>query len=94
MQNYHIIKAKYLGATNYRGSRIKLTSERFEQSKVINYTYEFSNTLEIAENALKLLGFNLIGHAEGKDCYYIITDTFKGLVKEKGEGEAEATKKR
>ena len=30
-------KVKYLGPTNYKGSRIKITDERFEQSKIIDY---------------------------------------------------------
>lgn len=79
LNNYHVLKISYLGATNTKGSRIKILSERFKESKVIAYNYEFNNTCEGAEDYLSKNGFELIGKAEGKDCYYIITNTFKGL---------------
>jgi hypothetical protein len=79
--NFHIIKVTYLGATNSKGSRVKMTSERFEESKTINYNHEFNNTLDIAEDYLTKAGFEVVGHAEGKGCYYVITNTFKGLKK-------------
>lgn len=79
--NFHIFTVNYLGATNYLSSRVKIVSERFRQSKVINYDHEFANTLEIAEDWLIKNGFNIVGHGEGKDCYYVITDTFEPLKK-------------
>ena len=79
MENYHVIKVKFLGATISRGSRVLLISERFEQRKTIPYNYEYSNTYEIAEVWLVANGYELIGKAEGKDCYYIISKTFKPL---------------
>jgi len=79
MENFHIIKVKYLGATESRGSRVKLESERFKQYILTDYDYNFANTYEIAENWLKANGFDLLGKAEGKDCYYIISTTFKTL---------------
>lgn len=50
MKNYHIIKVTYLGATNIRGSRVKMYSERFLKSKLIPYDHSFSNTCDIALN--------------------------------------------
>ena len=79
MENFHIIKVKYLGANESRGPRVKLESERFKQSILTDYDYNFANTYEIAENWLKANGFELLGKAEGKDCYYIISTTFKPL---------------
>lgn len=79
MENFHIIKVKYLGATEKRGSRVKIESERFKQSILTDYDYEFTNTYEIAENWLKASSFEIVGKAEGKDCYYIISSTFKPL---------------
>lgn len=75
--NFHVLKVKYIGATNYKPSRVSIRSERFEQSKTIEYDHQFSNTYEIAINWLNENGFNVPGKAEGKDCYYIISDTFK-----------------
>jgi len=77
--NYHVISVKYLGPTNFSGSRVKLTSKRFEKSRIISYDYSLNGTLEIAEEFLTQEGFNIIGHAEFGDMYLIISDTFKSL---------------
>jgi len=78
-RNYHVIKVKYMGPTNYSGSRVKLISERFEDSKTLQYDHSFNSALDIADDWLSKNGYDIIGHGEGKDCYYVITDTFKGL---------------
>lgn len=75
--NYHVLKITYIGPTNNRPSRVKILSERFEQSKTISYNHELRGTLEIAEKWLVENGFNLVGHAEGNNCYYVVSDTFK-----------------
>lgn len=73
--NYHIIKVKYLGATNFRGSRVKMTSDRFKQSVTISYDHALNSIEDMAIVWLAAHGFSVTGGAEG----YIITDTFKGL---------------
>ena len=77
LQNYHVIKVTYLRPTNFNPSRVKLYSERFEQSKIIPYDHYFPNTLEIAQAYLISKGYLLTGKAQGKNCYYIISKTFK-----------------
>lgn len=79
LTNYHIIKVSYIGPTNSNPSKVSMRSDRFKQTKVIQYDYEFYGTCEIAQNWLTKNGFDLIGTAEGKDCYYIISTTFKGF---------------
>lgn len=79
LENFHIIKVSYSGATNTRGSRIVMRSDRFKKSKSINYNYEFNNSLEGAQAYLQAEGFDLIGKGEGKDCYFLISTTFKSL---------------
>jgi hypothetical protein len=40
MKNFHLIEVKYLGATNNKGSRVKLTSLRFPNDSIttsLNY---------------------------------------------------------
>ena len=81
LQNYHVIKVTYLLPTNSRGSRVKLYSERFEQSLIIHYDYRFANTYEIAQDYLVSIGYVLTGKAEGKGCYYLISETFKPFKK-------------
>lgn len=63
------IKVKYLGATNNKGTRIKLTDEYFGQSKIINFSYEYNWCHDHAIDYLKNNGFNIVGYAEmKKDC--------------------------
>lgn len=77
--NYHVIKAKYMGPTNYTSARIKLISDRFEQSVTIDYDHQYNGTKDIAIAWLEEHGFNIVGAAEAKDGYYIISNTFEPL---------------
>jgi len=78
--NYHILIVKYVGQTNTQPARISIKSERFKQSVIIPFDADYGkDSCEIAEYWLQQNGFVIIGHAEGKDCYYIITDTFQKL---------------
>lgn len=81
--NYHVIVVKYLGATNTKPSRYKLISERFKQSVICSYGADqsFNSSLEYAADKLKNMGFVIIGQAEGKDCDYLISNTFEPLKK-------------
>ena len=77
--NFHIIKVSFIGWSDSKGSRVKLASERFKTSKLISYNHDFNSTYEVAVDWLNRNGFNVVGKGEGKDCYYIITDTFKAI---------------
>jgi hypothetical protein len=77
--NYNIIEVKYLGATNTKGSRVKMYSPRFEKSKTISFDYSFNSIDEMAMEYLKKQGFDIIGQGQTKDGYAIITNTFKTL---------------
>lgn len=84
MKNYHIIKIKYLGPIDTLGSRIKLTSERFENnSVVISYDYNFNNALDIAISWLNSHGYSVIGQAEGQNIagYAILSSDGNGFEK-------------
>jgi type II restriction/modification system DNA methylase subunit YeeA len=82
MQNYHVITAIYIGPTNEKGSRIKLHSDRFEQTVIISFNHEtFRQTDEIAIDYLQSKGFDIIGKAEKKDGYFLISNTFEPLKK-------------
>lgn len=73
MQHFHVLQVKYLGATNTRGSRVKITSDRFKISRTIPYDHALNSIEDMAVTAIKKEGFHVVGIAEG----YIITDTFK-----------------
>jgi hypothetical protein len=76
--NYHIIKIKYLGFTNTKNSRIKLTSELFKQSLTLpNDSNDI--ILNIAINYLTKNNFDIIGQGESKEGFYIISNTFEPL---------------
>lgn len=79
LDNFHILKVTYIGPSNTRGSRVKIESERFEQSIYINYDYRFNRSLDMAQEFLTKKGFKLIGTGEGKNCDYLISTTFEPL---------------
>jgi hypothetical protein len=79
MENYHIIIASYLPATNTNPSRIKLFSGRYCDSVIIPYQSE--STPNDAINYLKSKDFDIIGKGwnEKNGDNYIISTTFKSL---------------
>lgn len=82
MRNLHLIEVKYLGATNTRGSRVKLTSHRFGDSVTIPYDYEFNNAHDMAEAWLRkrVTKHSLLFTGEWKDGMNIIAiDVFERL---------------
>ena len=54
-----VYKAKYLGPTNYKGSRVKLTNLYGGDSKIYPYNYKYNNiqdmAIDIIENELTYL---------------------------------------
>jgi hypothetical protein len=81
MRNFHIIRAKFLPATDYYGVRIKLTSDRFQKS--VTFGRKWTDTdlqlHEIAINYLQSKGFEIAGFGEMKDGMNIVTNTFESL---------------
>jgi len=79
--NFHVLIVKYMGATNTKPARYKIVSERFKQSIICSYgaNQNFDSSLLYAIDTLQNKGFNVIGKAEGKDCDYIISNTFKQI---------------
>ena len=81
LPNYHIIVVSYLGVTNSRGARMKLTSLRFGDSVTLNYDYSFDSGKEQAIRYLNETGFDPIGagYDEKKQDSLIICKTFNSL---------------
>jgi hypothetical protein len=78
--NYHVLIVTYKSWTNKGQSSINIRSECFNQTVKIPFDTDHGNdSCEIAEHWLQSKGFTVIGHAEGKDNYYVITDTFLPL---------------
>lgn len=80
--NFHMFTVNYIGASNYRCSRIKITSCRFKNSKDKNESITIINNNGIVDaiDFLRSKGFVISGKSEGRDCDYIISDTFKSLL--------------
>ena len=82
MKHFHLIEAKYLGATNTRGSKIKLTSLRFPNDSITaSWNYEYSNLLDQAIDVLKKLNIKIAGYGydEKKGTYILSTETFEPI---------------
>ena len=85
LPNYHLIVVSYLGATNSRGSRMKLTSLRFGDSVLLSYDYSFNQGKDQAIKYLIDTGFEHIGagYDEKKKDSIIICKTFNSLKETK-----------
>lgn len=79
LTNFHALTIKHLGPTNFKGSRIKITSDRFEQSITLNRDYSKSSWLDQAITFLTQNWFTLIGMAEMNNQTIILSDTFKPI---------------
>jgi hypothetical protein len=78
----HAIEVRFLGPTATKGAQINLNSLlSFTGGDVLTIFYNRSagSWLDHAVEVLKTAGFEIVGVAEGADCYYIITSTFKPL---------------
>lgn len=73
-KHYRGIKAKYFGDK----SRIKLTDERFDQSKILDYSCGIisGNVLYEAIDYLSKNGFKIVGYSEMKNDYVILCDNW------------------
>lgn len=81
VKNYRMFEVTFLGATNYRGSRIKIKEpKRFADDKnpsvVMGYDYAISDTMEQAFQFLTAKGFKIVGRASTADKYIFFTDNW------------------
>lgn len=75
----HAIKVSYLGPTDYRGSRVKLTSWRFHDSVTLSYDYEIGSPMRQAVAWLSDHGYSEISTAEAPDFYVVTVHEFSPL---------------
>jgi hypothetical protein len=76
MQNLLLVTVKYIGPTNYRGSRIKLSLPRFKESLTIPYNYEARDAEQGAAMYLAENGCEPIARACGADHSAILLFSF------------------
>ena len=80
MQNLRCIQVKFLGQTNTRGARVKLTEDRnsSKDSITLDYSYEIGDGLKQAKKYLtENIGINCIGYTNlGGGLYIILSDSW------------------
>jgi hypothetical protein len=73
-QNLLLVTVKYIGPTDYRGSRIKLTLPRFGEVKRISYNYEARDAEDGAVQFFASKGLAPVFRACGEDCAHLLFD--------------------
>ena len=87
MKSYHLIEVKYLGATNTRGSKAKITSLRFPNDSItVSLDYQYNNIRDQAIDLLNSFGFKIngSGYDEKKGVYILCSETFEPIKELKG----------
>lgn len=74
MKNLLLVTVKYIGPTDYWGSRIKLTLPRFGEVKRISYNYEARDAEQGAVQFFALKGLTPVARACGEDCAHLLFD--------------------
>jgi hypothetical protein len=78
--NAHAINVQYLGPTESKAGRVRLTSQRFEKDAVtIGYDYEFNGACSTATAWLMRQGYTVLWHAETPKGYLIGVAEFRPL---------------
>ena len=77
--NCRIFKVKYLGPTNYRGSRVKITEQRngFTDNVTLSFDYAIGDILEQSVKYIKKLGINVLGYGWTGSEYILFSDTWQ-----------------
>lgn len=78
-QNLVAVVVKYVGPTDYRGSRIKMSLPRFGESRSISYDYESRDAEDGAARFLRNNGCEPVARACGADHAAILLYSFDQL---------------
>ena len=79
MKTYNIIKIKYLPVTNTRGSKVKLTNERLNESVTIPFDHALNSIEDMAIAYLKSKKIKVIAQDIGYLVVAPIDHTFKSI---------------
>ena len=82
LNHLRAFKVKYLGATDFKGSRVKIIDLRHLKSTTIPYNYKYDNIRDIAIDYLlsKNIKINSFIWDEINSCYYLNTLDFKTQI--------------
>ena len=81
MTKLHLIELKGLPATNTKGSRLKITSQKSGKSVTLPLDYSYATYAEQCEAFLISKGFNIVGYLLDGARNYIISDSLFADVK-------------
>ena len=82
MKAFRAFEVKYIGATNTKGSRVRITDYRFNESVTIPYDYTYSDSVDIAIMFLRLKGIEICGQSEhSKIAGLLFTENFEIRIK-------------
>ena len=82
MKTFRAFEVKYIGATNTKGSRIRITDCRFEESAIIDYDYSCNSSTDIAIKYLELKGIEICGQSEhSKIAGLLFSENFTTRIK-------------
>ena len=85
MNNKHVIELIYLRATNFKSSRLKLKSHRFNESIIVAFDSYRAKPFDQAIDELKSLGYTIhsIGDLVKSDVFLV--EEFKSIKQSKKE---------
>lgn len=90
MNNSHLIRVKYLGPTNFKGSRVSLSTYDLSHSRqvlkakriVLHYDHVYNSSDDQAVDLLKKAGLVILGKNErGPDTYIMCEWDYDKLAK-------------
>jgi hypothetical protein len=77
--NHQLFVVNYIGATENKPTRFKITDTRFKLSEIISYDDSFQTCDHHARDVLESRGFNLAGYANDSARGYFFTRDFRAL---------------
>ena len=79
IKNMRAIRVKFLGATNNKGSRIKLTEQMYQTTDTVTLSYDYAigNGTEQAIQYLQNKGINLLGKSDVKGETILFSDSWQ-----------------
>jgi hypothetical protein len=82
MKNHRLFIIKYVGATNTKPSRVKITDLCHRKARFIPYDHSKNNTHEMAETYLKSKGIKcgIMGEADALNGYILGTKNFTDQI--------------
>lgn len=81
MNSKRIFKVSYIGATNTKGSRVKIADLRNNISKIIPFDYAITGIDNIAIAYLESKGIEIDSAAYTGDADYLLSDNFETPIK-------------